>query len=228
MIGNGSFLIAFAGACFHNAVMKAAPHLSGSPISPSRGRPREFDVEDAVDKVIPVLCERGYHGTTINDIADAMGLTVGSIYKAFKDKRGVFLAALEREASLRDARLRVELGAVSTGREKLHAALLFYVGLSYGAIGVQGCLTIATAVEMTSSDPEIARKVATVFARREAHLAELIEKGQDDGSIPADVDREGTARMMLCLLQGLRVVGKTGRTRKDLQKVADAALRVLG
>ena len=205
--------------------MKAA--AASSPISPSRGRPREFDMEDAVDKAIPVLCERGFHGTTINDIADAMGLTVGSIYKAFKDKRGVFLAALEREASLRDTRLRNELREARTGRDKVHAALLFYVGLSHGAVGIQGCLTIGTAVEMTTSDPEFARKVAAVFARREAHLVELLKLGQGDGSIPTHIDREGTARMMLCLLQGLRVVGKTGRTRKELLKVADTAMKTL-
>jgi TetR/AcrR family transcriptional repressor of nem operon len=195
--------------------------------SKSRGRPREFDMDEAVDKAIPVFCERGFHGTSINDLADAMQLTVGSIYKAFKDKRGVFLAAVDREASLRDARLRRTLHAAKSGRDKVHAALMFYVELSHGAAGIQGCLTISTAVDLTISDPEIAERAADVFRRREAHIAELLAQGQADGSIAENIDGEGTARMMLCLLQGLRVVGKTGRTRKDLMAVIEAAMKTL-
>jgi TetR/AcrR family transcriptional regulator, transcriptional repressor for nem operon len=203
------------------------PSSHSHPAPPNRGRPREFDMDEAIDSVIPVFCERGFHGTSINDLAESMQLTVGSIYKAFKDKRGLFLAALDREASLRDARLRKAVSMAKSGRDKLHAALLFYVGLSHGAEGIQGCLTIGTAVNLTSFDAEIAQQVDAVFRRREAYLAELLQQGQADRSVAAGIDCESTARLMLCLLQGLRVVGKTGRTSKELRAVAQAAMKIL-
>jgi TetR/AcrR family transcriptional regulator, transcriptional repressor for nem operon len=203
------------------------PSSHSHPAPPNRGRPREFDMDEAIDSVIPVFCERGFHGTSINDLAESMQLTVGSIYKAFKDKRGLFLAALDREASLRDARLRKAVSMAKSGRDKLHAALLFYVGLSHGAEGIQGCLTIGTAVNLTSFDAEIAQQVDAVFRRREAYLAELLRQGQADRSVAAGIDCESTARLMLCLLQGLRVVGKTGRTSKELRAVAQAAMKIL-
>jgi hypothetical protein len=56
----------------------------------------------------------------------------------------------------------------------------------------------------------------------------LIRQGQADGSIPAAVDGEATARLMLCLLQGMRVVGKTGRSRAEMTAVAEAAMKLLG
>jgi AcrR family transcriptional regulator len=174
-----------------------------------------------------LLCERGFHGTSIDDLAEAMQLTMGSLYKAFKDKRGVFLAALDRESSLRDARLREVLAAAPSGRDKIQAALLFYVGLSHGAAGLQGCLTISTAVELSTSDREIAERAEQVFKRREAHLGELLRQGQSEGSVPERIDRNGTAALMLCVLQGLRVVGKTGRTREELVAVVEAAMRTL-
>lgn len=201
--------------------------FSRSP-SNSRGRPREFDIDEAVDKAIPVFCTRGYHGTSINDLAEAMQLTVGSIYKAFKDKRGVFLAALDRQTTLRDARLRITVDKATSGRDKLKAALMFYMGLSHGVEGIQGCLIISTAVELASSDPEIGKRAADLFRYREAHLGALIQQGQLDGSIAKGIDGAGTARLVLCVLQGLRVVGKTGRTREELLAVVDSAMHCLG
>jgi tetracycline repressor-like protein len=54
--------------------------------SPSRGRPREFDIDAALDKSVLVFRERGYHATSIADLTGAMELASGSVYKAFKDK----------------------------------------------------------------------------------------------------------------------------------------------
>jgi AcrR family transcriptional regulator len=195
--------------------------------SKPRGRPREFDMGEALDKAIPVLCERGFHGTSINDLADAMQLTVGSIYKAYKDKRGVFLAALDRQSSLREVQLRKSVDATHTGRDKLQAALLFFVGLSHGAEGIRGCLIISTAVDLATSDPVIAERAGSLFRQRERYLVELLRQGQADGSISPDIDSDSTARLMLCLLQGLRVVGKTGRTEKELLTVVDVAMKTL-
>jgi hypothetical protein len=52
-----------------------------------RGRPREFDLNEVLDKAAQVFCERGYHATSISDLTSGMELASGSVYKAFKDKR---------------------------------------------------------------------------------------------------------------------------------------------
>jgi AcrR family transcriptional regulator len=71
--------------------MTNTSHTSGRP-----GRPREFDSDAALDKAIARFSEHGYHGTSISDLHACLGLTSGSIYKAWGDKRGLFLAALDR------------------------------------------------------------------------------------------------------------------------------------
>jgi TetR/AcrR family transcriptional regulator, transcriptional repressor for nem operon len=195
--------------------------------SKSRGRPREFDIDDALDRAIPVFCERGFHGASLNDLADGMRLTQGSIYKAFKDKRGIFLAALDRQEALYGARLREALDKAESGHQKLRAALLFYVELSHGAEGMQGCLVVSTAVELASTDLEIAKRVRASFRRRQEFLATLILQGHKDGSIGRHVDPSASAWLMLFLFQGLRVVGKTGVTRKQLSAVVNSAMKTL-
>ena len=72
------------------------PDSSPALAARGRGRPREFDIDEALAKAILVFRERGYHATSIADLTAAMGLAAGSVYKAFKDKRAVFLAAFDR------------------------------------------------------------------------------------------------------------------------------------
>src|SRR6218665_3253677 len=100
--------------------MPTFPGSAPMDLPRSRGRPPEFELDRAWDRAIRVFCQRGNHGTSIGELWKAMGLPAGSIYKAFKDKRAVFLAAFDRQASMRGAQLMTAIDAASTGREKLH------------------------------------------------------------------------------------------------------------
>jgi len=60
---------------------------STATVSRGRGRPREFDIDTALDKAARVFRERGYHATSIADLTEAMELASGNVYKTFKDKR---------------------------------------------------------------------------------------------------------------------------------------------
>ncbi|PZX26089.1 putative transcriptional regulator, TetR family [Cupriavidus phytorum] len=193
----------------------------------SRGRPREFSVDQALDRAVRVFSERGYHGASISDLTRAMRLAQGSLYKAFKDKQSLFLAAFDRYRAQRSEKLHRAIDSAGTGLERLRATLDFYADSAQGATGRQGCLVVCSAVELSAFDRPVASHIAAAMARNEALLADLIRQGQQDGSIPAHVDVEATARMLLCLTQGMRVVGKTGRSREQMQAVATAALQVL-
>src|SRR5260370_8746508 len=57
-------------------------------------RPKEFDREDALRRAIPVFWERGFAGTSTDDLVGAMGIGRQSLYDTFGDKRRLFLAAL--------------------------------------------------------------------------------------------------------------------------------------
>jgi TetR/AcrR family transcriptional regulator, transcriptional repressor for nem operon len=191
------------------------------------GRPREFDIEAALDGALLVFRERGYHAASLGDLGAAMRLTAGSIYKAFSDKRAIFLAAFARYLDVRDAALRPLLNAETNGLAKIRALFAFYVASSYGAEGRRGCLVVGSATNLATFDPDVAAKVTAALQRIETRLRDLVRLGQSDGSIPAGIDADATALALLCCLQGFRVVGKTRRTRAELQAAADAALRLV-
>ncbi|MBB2753535.1 UNVERIFIED_ORG: AcrR family transcriptional regulator [Rhizobium aethiopicum] len=193
----------------------------------SRGRPREFDAEAALDAALRVFSERGYHAASISELTEAMGLAAGSVYKAFGDKRGIFLAAFDRYRAVRRGMLGAELDRVETGRDKLRALVIFFAGSSHGQIGRQGCLVVGSAGDLALFDEEAAERVAAAFATDETLLADLIRLGQADGSISADLDISATALALLCLTKGMRVIGKTERSGEEMAAAAEAAMKLV-
>jgi TetR/AcrR family transcriptional repressor of nem operon len=198
-----------------------------SPTGRVRGRPREFDMDEALDGAIRVFRERGYNAASIGDLSVAMGLASGSIYKAFRDKREVFLAALDRYTSQRNDQLRPVAQSSKSARERLRDVLTFYFESSRGAEGRRGCLVVGSAVELAIVDREVAARVGGALARNEALLADLIRQGHRDKSVPARVDPEETARTIVYLTQGMRVVGRAGRSAPDPSAVVDIAMKLL-
>jgi len=192
-----------------------------------RGRPREFDIDGALDKAIRVFRERGYHATSIVDLSGAMELASGSLYKAFKDKRSIFLAAYDRYTATRAGHMQRVLATRQPAVQRLRDLLGFYAESAQGVEGRRGCLVVGSAVELAAYDPEIAARVNATLKRNETVLAELIRAGHADGSIARHIDAEATARALLCLTQGLRVVGKAGRSRADLVAAVDVAMRLV-
>jgi TetR/AcrR family transcriptional regulator, transcriptional repressor for nem operon len=198
------------------------PHEPRGP-----GRPREFDLDEALDKAIGTFSELGYHATSLGKLTAAMEIAEGSLYKAFKDKRAVFLAAFERYVLLRNEQLARTLGFARTGRDKVRAVLAFYAEASHGPVGRRGCLVVGSAVDLASSDPEMATRVSSILGAHEKRLTDFIRKGQEDGSISAAIDPVVTARLLLSVIQGMRVLGKTGRSRQEMATLVESALRVL-
>ncbi|MGX9989700.1 TetR/AcrR family transcriptional regulator [Rhizobium sp. Z1P35] len=193
----------------------------------SRGRPREFDMEAALDAALRVFSERGYHAASISELTEAMGLASGSIYKAFKDKRGIFLASFAHYRKLGRRRLEAMIASAKTGREKVFQMVMYYAEVSYGEAGRKGCLVVGGANDFALLDEEAAAHVVTAFTADEKLMADLIRIGQADGSIPKTADPDAAALAFLCFTKGLRVIGKTGRSREEMLSAAEAAMKLV-
>ncbi|HWH81976.1 MAG TPA: TetR/AcrR family transcriptional regulator [Burkholderiaceae bacterium] len=164
-----------------------------------------------LDRAIGVFRERGYKSTSISHLSEATGLTTGSLYKAFDDKKDIFFRALDRYVARRSEALSEVLSGATGGLERVERAVVFYAEASLAAPGSQGCLLINAATECAAiGDELLLKRVQQALGQVERLLVDLIEEGQADGSISATVNRETSARLMMCLFQGLRVVGAAG------------------
>lgn len=172
-------------------------------------RPREFDPEDAIAKALPVFWEHGYEDASLPDLLAGMGLTRGSLYKAFKDKKNLFLLVLDR----------YEMVAVDNGVSLLNntdiadgadRVLLMFKGL---VIAVEngdqrGCLLCTAAAGPAANDPDIAAAVHRGLAKLQVGFAQAL-KGSPSLSEISTARRTRLADMLLTQYIGLRMLARS-------------------
>lgn len=179
-----------------------------SNITRERGRPRQFDTDIALDRAMLVFREKGYHGASISDLSAAMELTAGSIYKAFSDKRGLFLQVFTRYTSVRNSVLRQRLDLQPNARARIAELLRFYLESASDVEGRRGCLVVGSAIELQVLDSELAELVRGALQRNLSAMVALLEQGQQDGSINPRHEIQALSGVLLCMVLGMRVAGK--------------------
>jgi TetR/AcrR family transcriptional repressor of nem operon len=199
---------------------------SGKPETTDRGRPREFDPAVAIEAAAKVFWDKGYHATSIDDLCQATGLLRGSLYSAFGDKKGMLLAAIDRYAEKNLARLAESLSQPS--RDGLRSALLYYTRTATVLAGRHGCLVTNTALEMLPDDPDVAERVERIFRQMAALLSAAVIRGQAAGAFNPNLDERTVSNFLLCVIQGLRVLGKIKTYgEKELGATVDLVIAAL-
>lgn len=197
-------------------------------LSPTVGRPREFELDDAVRKAMSVFWDRGYHDASLPDLLEGMELSRGSFYKAFVDKRGVFLRALDVYIDDAIRKTGEVLHSNPSPKAAIKDAFSRQVAESSGTEGLRGCFVVLSAVEMLPADEEASVRIARLFRRLQDLYAAAIIRAQALGEIDPELDERTLARFLVCQIQGMRVLGKTGADRDATKAMVDFALKALG
>lgn len=195
--------------------------------SASVGRPREFELDEAVRKAMGVFWDRGYHDASLPDLLEGMDLSRGSFYKAFVDKRGVYLRALD--AYIEDAIRTVgeALHSNPSPKAAIRQAFSQQVDSSSGKEGLRGCFVVLAAVEMLPGDEDVSSRISRLFRRLQDLYAATVIRAQAMGEIDPRLDERTLARFLVSQIQGMRVLGKSGADPEQTRAVIDLALKVL-
>lgn len=193
---------------------------------PAIGRPREFELEEAARDAMNVFWDLGYEAASLPDLIAGTGLSRGSLYKAFGDKKGLLLAALDlytADGLKATADILSQPGSVA---EAIRASLLRYAALSWGEKGRRGCLVVSLTTEMAARDEQVAERTGRMFRRLQQLYAAAIVRGQIGDELP-ECDEQAVARFLVCQIEGMRVLGKTGAREEEMRAVVDCTMRVI-
>ena len=150
------------------------------------GRPRNFDLDDVLDRAIETFRDRGYEGSSMADLERATGLNTSSIYNAFGSKQALFDQSLGRYEAVRLSTIMDVLGAGTGGLDDLHRALEIQQFESVSEWGRDGCFAINTMVELGSRAGDLTAVLAD-FRRRLAEAVRLpLERAVALGEMNAD------------------------------------------
>lgn len=185
------------------------------------GRPREFDVDERLDRALEVFWRQGYEGTALSDLTKAMGINKPSLYAAYGNKDALFIKVLDRY-STGPANYVTKAMAEPTARATAEAIMRGAVELTTSAPG--GCLFVQGALA-TGEQGAVARKELDA-RRQEGHAAlrARFERAQAEGDLPPDADPNALARLIWATTYGLSVQATSGATAKELHQAVDLLL----
>ncbi|WP_405020226.1 TetR/AcrR family transcriptional regulator [Kitasatospora sp. NBC_00070] len=130
------------------------------------GRPRAFDEDETVRAAARLFADRGFDGTSVDDLVQGLGVHRGSLYKVFGSKRGLYLAALRQHLDHEILPLTTALAAVGHPGTALHRAVAAFDG------GPAAGLLLLAAAERAPHDPEVAALVAEGLTALERALGD--------------------------------------------------------
>jgi AcrR family transcriptional regulator len=189
----------------------------------TRGRPRSFDRNAALDKAVRLFWRQGYEATTVRDLTDELGIGAPSLYSAFGDKQRLFLEALtvydEQYGDFIDRALAEEPTA------RLAAARVLTEGPErYTRPGLPtGCLIASGDAGTTNA--EVCEQLAKLRARKVAAFTRKIRADMNAGRLPADTDAAALGRYTMAMVTGIAHSARDGVPRAQLRRVAALALR---
>lgn len=183
-------------------------------------RPREFDQDDVLDKVVEVFWSRGFEATSIQDLEGATGLKRGSLYNAFGDKATLFREAFDHYLKNSAVRRALAAHTGSSGKEAINAVLDAVV--AEGATDSKGCLITNTATELAGRDTEVAAFVGQAVQDLQDKFDELCRRAQNDGDLTRGADPRALARFLAGVVQGMRVMSKVDQDGVALRDIAES------
>lgn len=180
-------------------------------------RPRSFETEDAVEKAMQVFWTHGYEGASLPDLLEGMGLTRGSLYKAFTDKKTLFLRVLAFYEG-RAVQAGVDLltdPAIPDGADRIRT--LFTNAHRAVTQGDQrGCLLCSAAAGPSMYDDDIAAAVAKGLNALRDAIATALQASPKHTQM-SHVDRMDLADMLIAQYVGLRTMARARMPAETLR-----------
>jgi AcrR family transcriptional regulator len=187
------------------------------------GRPREFELEEALDRAMSLCWRKGYEGASLSDLTEAMGIARPSLYAAFGNKEDLFRQVLDRYDE-RTASFLVDSIEAPTARSVAEGLLRGAANFHADPNNPPGCLMVhGSLVGSDASDP-----LRLETRKRRALLRETIrrrlERALGEGDLPAGSDPTALAYYIVAVMRGMAVEAASGASGEDLHKIVDVAM----
>jgi AcrR family transcriptional regulator len=191
----------------------------------TRGRPRTFDPDVALGQALDVFWERGYEGTSLSDLAEAMGIKSASIYACFGSKENLFRQVMARYGATAGEPPRRALREQPTAREAIHAMLQATADQVTQPDHPHYCMLILAAPTGAVENHAVREFLADGRHGQYAEIRDRLARGVTDGDLrepPAGLD--AMARYYATVVQGLSIQARDGATRAELETVVTCAM----
>jgi len=191
------------------------------------GRPIGFDKDAALEAAMLLFWERGFEGTSMANLTQAMSLNPSSIYAAFGDKHALFQLAVKRYMEMR-----AQYAGKALEEPTLERVVRALFDSTIAFLTTPGhpptCMTLAGAVGCSLEATPARDLMTEIRKQNQVAIRERLLKARKSGELPKDTDVDDYTRYLSTILAGLSIQAANGSTRAELKRTAQMALRHLG
>ncbi|MEO0828587.1 MAG: TetR/AcrR family transcriptional regulator [Cyanobacteria bacterium J06635_15] len=187
------------------------------------GRPREFDVDAALDQAVQVFYAKGYEATTLEDLTQAMGIQRPSLYSAFGNKETLFLKVLERYRTQSVQSSQAALEEEADGKKAIAGFLTQIAEYHITSDGL-GCLIVNSSVDCQPRQGKIGDRIRQLHDQNETMIYQRLQRALTDGDLPAETDIRGLAQFYNGVIQGMAVLARAQKNPDAVRQMVKFAI----
>ena len=171
--------------------------------------------------------EKGYEGTSIQDLEHATGLNRTSIYNAFGNKRAIFERVMGCYKESVMSALFAELDGAPNIKEGIRRMLNGALDIHFDKDNPGGCLVVLSILESGQHDEASQASMRQTIQDLKSALQARLSKAKKSGELSRDLDAGSTATTIATTMVGMMVMGKANISRTALRKTVNQVVSLL-
>ncbi|RZS93919.1 TetR/AcrR family transcriptional regulator [Aquimarina brevivitae] len=186
-----------------------------------------FSRKEVLQKASAVFHQKGYNGTSMQDLVDSTGLNRSSIYNSFGSKLQLFLEALAFYQSSNNARMNKSLLGHHNASDTIKAVFELYLQDILADKDKKGCLLVNCKSEMANQEANVQSFLENNQERTLAMLEDIVYNGQMERVFNETQSASDYALYLYASLQGLRMTGILHQNEQQLRTLINTILKVI-
>ncbi len=192
----------------------------------TRGRPKSFNDNEALERAMNLFWRFGYDATSMDQLVGAMEIPRQSLYRTFGDKKTLFLRALELYGKRTNTAITQTLLSDSLAIDKINAVFRRWGDLLTSK-DKQGCMMQNTYSQSILNDKDVTAIIMLYQKQITQALTEAIAQGQKEGSIENTIDGKAAARTIISSINGLLSLARTNLPEGFIEDVLNTLKSML-
>lgn len=174
----------------------------------TRGRPKSFNDNEALERAMNLFWRVGYDATSLDALVGEMKIPRQSLYRTFGDKRGLFIRAIELYTNRMNESITQVLLADGLAIDNINRVFQLWSERLTSA-DKQGCMMQNTYSQSILADEDVAALIMAQQKRIPQALEEALKLGQQQGNINKSIDARAISRTITSSINGLFALSRT-------------------